>query len=131
MHLRFIFILLLFFFQQVSAQEYKFLVRFRDKNNNGFSLSDPSSFLSAKSILRRQRQNIPIDSTDLPVSAIYVDSLSSIASVKVLNRSRWFNLVLITVADTSVLQSICALSFVQSSEPVNNRHLRKIRDSIS
>ncbi len=131
MHRRFIFILLLFFFQQVSAQEYKFLVRFRDKKNNGFSLSDPSSFLSAKSILRRQRQNIPIDSSDLPVSATYVDSLSSITSVKVLNRSRWFNLILISVSDTSVMQSVRALSFVQSSEPVNNRQLRKIRDRIS
>ncbi|HEY4965794.1 MAG TPA: hypothetical protein VII28_05310, partial [Puia sp.] len=67
---RLLLVLLVFFCQQATAQEFKFLVRFRDKSNNGFSLSDPSSFLSAKSILRRQRQHIPIDSTDLPISAI-------------------------------------------------------------
>src|SRR5664279_3815528 len=103
MRLRFIFILLVFFFQQSYAQEFKFLVRFRDKNNTGFSLSDPSSFLSAKSILRRQRQNIPVDSLDLPVSADYTQRISSITSVKILNRSRWFNLVLISIPDTSLL----------------------------
>jgi hypothetical protein len=131
MRLRFIFILFVLLFQQVSAQDYKFLVRFRDKNNNGFSLENPSNFLSAKSILRRQKQNIPIDSSDLPVSAVYADSLASIPLVKVLNRSRWFNLVLISIPDTSILNQVRALSFVESSEPVNNRFARKKRDSVS
>ena len=128
---RLLLVLLVFFCQQATAQEFKFLVRFRDKSNNGFSLSDPSSFLSAKSILRRQRQHIPIDSTDLPISAIYVDSLSALPSVTVLSRSRWFNLALISVPDTSLLQGVRALSFVRSTEPVNNYYIRKIRDSVS
>ena len=131
MRFRFFFILLILLCQQVSAQEYKFLIRFIDKNNDGFSLSNPSAFLSAKAILRRQRQNITTDSTDLPVSAVYLDSLSSLPSITILNKSRWFNLALISVPDTSVLQLIRAFSFVRSSEPVNNRRIRTIRDSSS
>ncbi len=129
MQFRFIFLLPLFFCQQAAAQEYKFLIRFRDKNNDGFSLSNPSTFLSAKSIVRRQRQHIPVDSLDLPVSSVYLGLLSSLPSVTILNKSRWFNLALISVPDTSMLLPVRALSFVQSVEPVNNRHIRIIKDT--
>jgi serine protease AprX len=121
----------LFLFQRVYAQEYKYLVHLKDKNNNGFSLSNPASFLSEKSIQRRVKQNLRIDSTDLPVTAAYIDSLSSLPSLKVLNKSRWFNQVLIGISDTSVLQQVLQFSFVISSEPVNNRHVKKIPGSIS
>jgi serine protease AprX len=131
MRLRFIFLLSILLYHEVSAQDYRFLVRFKDKNNTGYSPENPSSFLSAKSILRRQRQNIPIDSTDLPVSSAYADSLASIPLVKVLNRSRWFNLVLISIPDTSILRQVRTFSFVASSEPVNNQFVAKKRDSIS
>jgi serine protease AprX len=121
----------LFLFQRVYAQEYKYLVHLKDKTNNGFSLSNPASFLSEKSIQRRVKQNLRIDSTDLPVTASYVDSLSSLPALKVLNKSRWFNQVLIGLTDTSVLQQILQFSFVLSSEPVNNRHVKKIPGRIS
>ncbi len=121
----------LFLFQRVYAQEYKYLVHLKDKNNNGFSLSNPASFLSEKSIQRRAKQNLRIDSTDLPVTAAYVDSLSSLPALKVLNKSRWFNQVLIGLTDTSVLQQVIQFSFVLSSEPVNNRHVKKIPGRIS
>ena len=131
MRLRLSCMLLLFIFQQVSAQEYKFIVRFRDKKNNGFSLSDPSSFLTDKSIWRRQKQHIPIDSLDLPVTAAYVDSLITLPSVQVLNRSKWFNQVLISIPDTLLLQEIRRFPFVVSSTPVNNQRLKKIPDQVS
>jgi serine protease AprX len=131
MRLRLSCMLLVLIFQQASAQEYKYLVRFRDKNNNGFSLSNPSSFLSHKSILRRQNQNIPFDSLDLPLTAAYVDSLQTVPSLQVLNRSRWFNQVLISIPDTSQLTTIGRFSFVVSAQPVNNRQLKKIPVQVS
>jgi serine protease AprX len=121
----------LFLFQRVYAQEYKYLVHLKDKNNNGFSLANPASFLSEKSIQRRAKQNLRIDSTDLPVTAAYVDSLSSLPALKVLNKSRWFNQVLIGISDSSVLQQVLQFSFVISSEPVNNRQIKKIPGRIS
>jgi len=105
----------LFLFQRVFAQEYKYLVHLKDKNNNGFSIANPASFLSDKSIQRRVNQNIRIDSTDLPVTAVYIDSLSSLPALRILNKSRWFNQLLIGLSDTNVLQRVLQFSFVVSS----------------
>jgi hypothetical protein len=126
------FLLIFFFlFQQASAQEFKYLIHLKDKNNTGFNISDPSGFLSEKSILRRQKQHIAIDSTDLPVTTNYADSLSAIPTLRILNKSRWFNQLLISVTDTAVLQQVNSFSFVLASEPVNNRRMKKIKDRIS
>lgn len=126
-----ILIFLFFLFQRASAQELKYLIRFRDKNNSGFSLSNPSAFLSDKSIQRRHGHGISLDSTDLPVTEAYVDSLSLLPSVRILNRSRWFNQVLVSIPDTAVLKRILLFGFVSSSEPVNNRQLKKASSEIS
>jgi serine protease AprX len=131
MSLRPLFIIILFLFQRAVAQEYKYLVNFRDKNNNGYSLSNPSAYLSDKSIQRRLKQNIRIDSADLPLTAAYIDSLSALPTLQILNRSRWFNQVLISVPDTIVLKKVLQFSFVISAEPVNNRKLKKSKDSVS
>ncbi len=124
-------IILLFLFQRAFAQEYKYLIHFRDKNNNGFNISNPASFLSYKSLQRRSKQNIAIDSTDLPVTAAYVDSLAALPSLRIQNKSRWFNQVLIILTDTTVLQRVNQFSFVLSSEPVNNSNRKKIPGRIS
>ena len=132
MNLRsFFFILFCFISQRSVAQEFKFLIQFKDKNNSGFHLSDPSSFLSIKSIQRKLKLHIGIDSTDLPVTLDYIDSLSALTSVKILNKSRWFNQVLISISDTAVLHQIRQFPFVLSSVSVNNHRLKKITDSIS
>jgi len=113
--------------QSAASQELKYLIHFRDKNNNGYTLSDPSAFLSAKSIQRRIRQNIPVDSTDLPITAAYMESLSEVPSVHILNSSRWFNQVLISIPDSSIISQLLALPFVISSEPVNNSLVKKVQ----
>ena len=82
-------------------------------------------------MLRRAKQNIGIDSTDLPVTAAYVDSLSALPSLKIQNKSRWFNQVLIVLTDSTVLQRVLQFSFVLSSEPVNNNSRKKIPGRIS
>jgi subtilisin family serine protease len=117
--------------QQVSAQELKYLIHLRDKNNNGYNLSSPSSFLSEKSIGRRTKQNIVMDSTDLPVTKAYIDSLLSVPSLRLLNKSKWFNQLLIGISDTIALQQIREFSFVLSSEPVNYNISNKITKKIS
>jgi serine protease AprX len=117
--------------QQVSAQELRYLIHLRNKNNNGYNLSNPSSFLSEKSIGRRTRQNITIDSTDLPVTNAYIDTLLSVPSLRLINKSKWFNQLLIGISDTTGLQKIRAFSFVLSSEPVNNNISNRITKKIS
>jgi serine protease AprX len=129
--LRRLLILTLFFAQRIQAQEHKYLIHFSDKNNNGFSLSNPHTFLSNKSIERRTKQNIEIDSTDLPVTASYIDSLSKLPTIRILNHSKWFNQVLISLTDTTQLLQISQFSFVRLYEPVNNSLRKKIQSRVS
>ena len=46
---------------------YMFRVTLKDKNGTLYSLDKPERFLSKASILRRERQGLKLDSTDLPV----------------------------------------------------------------
>jgi len=72
-----------------------------------------------------------MDSTDLPVTKAYIDSLLSVPSLRLLNKSKWFNQLLIGISDTIALQQIREFSFVLSSEPVNYNISNKITKKIS
>ena len=52
-----------------SAQQdtLKYRISLKDKAATTYSLDHPEKFLSEKAIARRQRQQLPVDSTDLPV----------------------------------------------------------------
>src|SRR5436190_8782838 len=89
----------------------KYFVAFTDKNNNPFSISSPSAFLSQRAIDRRTAQGINITSQDLPVTPAYVDSVIAHGAT-VLNKTKWLNGVIIQTTDTNVLNSIEALPFV-------------------
>lgn len=109
------------FFHQATAQTpSRYLVKFKNKANNSFTLSTPAAYLSQRSIDRRTRYNIALDSTDLPVTTQYIDSLKSIPTVVVLNASKWLNQVSIQITDvsatnvTAVQNKINSFSFVKS-----------------
>ena len=123
--------ILIFISRQASAQEYKYLIRLKDKINNGYNLANPSAFLSEKSIQRRTKQNIGLEFTDLPLTQAYIDSISTVAYTRIINKSRWFNQLLIGTTDTTILARIRSFSFVLSLEPVNNRHAIKIQERVS
>ncbi len=100
----------------------RFVVKFKDKGSNPFSFSAPQSFLSAKSIARRTRYSIPLDSTDLPITPRYIDSLRKVPGVTVLNASKWLNQVSIQTTDSAYsLSLINAFPFVLSSTPLAAR----------
>jgi serine protease AprX len=91
------------FFAHANAQRQpsRFLVKFTDKGNSPYSLTNPSAFLSQRSIARRTRYNIPLDSTDLPITPRYIDSLKTIPTVLILNKSKWLNQVSVKITDTT------------------------------
>ncbi len=100
-----------------SAQNtYKFFIHFTDKNNSSYSLNSPSSFLSARSIIRRANQSVPLDSTDLPVNQWYIDSVFS-KGARIYTRSKWFNGVTVQ-CDSTQLNSILTLPFVSGAKKV-------------
>ena len=100
------------------AQFSKYIIRFKEKNNSPYSLSNPSQYLSAKALQRRANQNISIDSTDLPVNTSYIQSVLNTGAVTLLNRSKWLNAIVIQTNDAAALNAINNLSFVKSSTPI-------------
>ena len=108
--LLFFFLFLQFSFAQTSKT---YLVVFKDKNNSSFSVSEPSKFLSEKSIARRQKQNIAIKERDLPVNTNYINLVKE-TGVVVKNQSKWLNAVTISTNDETKLSSIKKLVFVKS-----------------
>lgn len=107
-------------FTEASAYS-KYWVQFTDKTNTPFSVSNPSAFLSARSIQRRTNQGIPVTWYDLPVDPAYVSQVLATGAVTLNYASRWFNAISITTTDANALTAIAALPFVVSTSPVQ-RH---------
>ncbi|WP_420148384.1 S8 family serine peptidase [Spirosoma sp.] len=105
------------------GQASKYLVLLRDKVNSPYSVNKPEQFLSARSIQRRQKQNITVLERDLPVNPAYVTQLQQ-AGAKVWYTSRWLNAVLVE-ADNATITAVQALPFVKGLE--FNRPLSSIR----
>ena len=114
-----IFIALLFV--DAKAQYPKLIISLKDKSNNSYNINNPSQYLSQRAIQRRTKFNITIDSTDLPVSATYIDSIRMSGDVKILSSSRWLNQVLIATTDPTAINKINSYAFVKSAAPVGNR----------
>ena len=103
---------------QSYAQFSKYIIRLKDKGTNPFSISNPSAYLTTRSIQRRTRYGIAIDSTDLPITPRYIDSIRLAGTVTILNSSKWLNQVLIQTSDAAALTKINGFPFVLSAGPL-------------
>lgn len=105
----------------IFAQEH-YAIYFSDKNNSPYSIYSPHEFLSQKSITRREKQNTPINTSDLPVNSTYVATLNALGAA--LNyTSKWMNLAVVEISDTSVLNKIKQLPFVSSVQSIKSTTL--------
>ena len=119
---RFLFCMLLLFAAGAAKAQYpKWVISFTNKQNNAYSITNPSQFLSAKAIQRRTKYNIIIDSTDLPVTASYIAAVKAQGALTVLSQSKWLNQILIYCTDATVIAKIQALPFVKNTASVGNR----------
>lgn len=100
------------------AQEYaKYWVQFTDKNNTPFSVDRPKEFLSQRAIQLRQKYQIPIDETDIPVNVIYIQQVLDIDStMRLCTKSKWLNGITVYCERDGVLDSILKLPFVSFVE---------------
>ncbi|MEO6639271.1 MAG: S8 family serine peptidase [Ginsengibacter sp.] len=108
----------IFLSTSASAQFTKYIVRFKDKAGTPFSINNPTQFLSAKAIARREKQNIVIDETDLPITPRYIDSVRLAGAVTILENSKWLNEICIETTDAAALAKINSFPFVIASQPV-------------
>ena len=101
-----------------NAQYSRIIIQFTNKDGNPYSLDKPAQFLSSRSIERRARYGISLDSTDLPVVPSYIETVKAQGEVTVLSQSKWLNQILIKTTDAVALQKIRALPFVKFLQAV-------------
>jgi len=100
-----------------GGKAYMYRVTLADKRGTPFSLDRPQEFLSEKALLRRERQHLRLDSTDLPVNPVYVDSVRKLGG-EVVSRSRWNNTLLVRVRKSDFMKRISRLSCVKATRLV-------------
>ncbi len=101
-------------------------IAFTDKKGTIGILDQPATFLSERALARREKQNIAIDSLDLPVSAVYRDSIVALGG-RFVHQSRWHNGITIEVDSSAILEQIKACTFVKQIEQTQSQRtpLRK------
>lgn len=104
---------LLFFIQSADATQYAYQVNFTDKNGTA-TYSDSLTFLSIRSMARRNNLGITLDSTDLPVTKAYIDSVLVLTGGKLHEVSKWLNLCVVLVADSNQIHALAGKTFVSS-----------------
>lgn len=100
------------FHQVAMKKSFVYRLYLKDKNHSPFTLSRPDAYLSQRALERRKRQGIAVDSTDLPVSPAYVESVRS-AGLMVLGTSRWHNTILVSSPTDNVREEVRKLPFVK------------------
>ncbi|HTN47346.1 MAG TPA: S8 family peptidase [Flavipsychrobacter sp.] len=104
MRVRFLCSLLCFFLftsgAQALSKQYAFRISFTNKAGSA-NINNPISFLSQRALDRRTKFGIAIDTTDLPVSPAYLDSVKQLTSGLIHTTSRWMNNCVLIVDDSS------------------------------
>lgn len=87
-------------------------VGFTDKNDSPWLLSNPREFLSERALHRREKQNIPIDSLDLPVNPSYIKKVVQLEATHV-QSSKWLNGITVKTSNNNFEEQALALPFVK------------------
>lgn len=101
-----------------GGKTFLFRLTLADKKGTPFSLQNPEMFLSQKSIERRRRQGLPLDSTDLPLSPQYLQRIAETKGVEIVSKSKWNNTVLVMIHDRANVRPLHTLPFVISVDRV-------------
>ena len=90
-----------------------------DKNNNPYSIDNPSEYLSQRAIDKRVRFNIPITEQDLPINPQYKQQILALhPQMQPLAVSKWMNTFTVYCPDSTVVPQILNLPFVDSIKAV-------------
>lgn len=101
----------------LAEKTYKYRVSLADKMGSGYSIERPKEFLSPRALERRSRQSLSVDSTDLPISKVYLDELKQMG-MRFVTGSKWNNTVVVEMTDTSLVDRMKNLSFIREVKKV-------------
>ena len=101
-----------------DTNEY-YWVKFADKVGTPYTIEQPEKYLGQRSLDRRQRLGIAVDSIDLPVNPAYVKAVAK-TGARIHNVSKWLNGVTV-IATPKEVGKIEKLGFVKSVKLYNRR----------
>ena len=90
-----------------------YFIGFTDKQHNAASLTDAATLLSERALQRRSKAGIALDSTDLPVSQMYLDSIVKLGC-QVRYSCRWTNGAVADIADDNIVEELKKISFIDT-----------------
>jgi serine protease AprX len=110
-----------YFFSSITllAQTNSYILYLSDKQGTSGTFTNPATYLSSRAIEKKALQGITLDSTDLPVSQIYIDLLKA-DGAEIVYTSKWLNAVCIK-ATSSIYATLAAHTFV-----INSTHILKV-----
>lgn len=100
-----------------GGKTYLYRLYLTDKRHSIYTISHPEKFLSKRSLERRIRQHLAVDSTDLPVSSDYLAALQG-CGMEIVGKSKWNNTVLIRVHSRRDLKALAHLPFIREEKKV-------------
>ena len=93
----------------------RFRIYLKDKPD--LTMSPMPYRLSPAALERRTKQGIALDSTDLPISPGYLQAIRE-KGLPIVSQSHWMNSVVVSMADSSGLDSLKGLPFVREAKLV-------------
>ena len=103
---------ILILLKSISFGQNRYFIYLNDKASSSFSISSPEKFLSQRSIDRRKKQNIPVNSLDFPVNNNYLSQIKGFGA-KIIGTSKWLNAVLVECTPEAI-GNVSKQSFVKS-----------------
>lgn len=92
-----------------GGKSYMYRLTLCDKKGTPCTTDHPEEFLSARAIERRSRQGIAPDSTDLPLSPVYIAQVQALG-VNIVCGSKWNNTIVVQLAADSCRALLAALT---------------------
>ena len=109
----FIFLFFCTFFQSYSQEGFMYRLILKDKGNPPFSTKQPEMFLSDKSIQRRAKQGLVVDSTDLPIDPSYFQAIAN-TGAEIRTSGKWLKTVVVYIPDSSFISPLKNLPFIDT-----------------
>jgi subtilisin family serine protease len=112
-HIFFFFLMFCACFSGYSQATFMYRLILSDKGNPPYSVEQPESFLSGRSIQRRAKQGLPVDSVDLPIDPSYLQAIAH-TGADICASSKWVKTVVVRISDLSLVATLKGLPFVDT-----------------
>jgi subtilisin family serine protease len=113
---KYLFVLLLISISAFSQEDA--WVYFKVKNNSQSYFDSPLQMLSQRALDRRTKQNVALDSKDIPIDLSFINQIKAVPGIVVMAKSKWLNALHIRGTQTDI-NSLKSFSFVDKVDFAN------------